>query len=66
MNMVSFPGLGIFDITMNPVAFSVFGKDVYWYGIIIVSGPGQNFSAHFNASGGISVTSLLSISNDEI
>ncbi len=35
---VSFPGLGIEEFTLNRVAFSVFGKDVYWYGIIILCG----------------------------
>ncbi|MCI8526194.1 MAG: prolipoprotein diacylglyceryl transferase [Oscillospiraceae bacterium] len=34
---ISFPNLGI---TVNPsrVAFTVFGKDIYWYGIIIAVG----------------------------
>ena len=37
MNEITFPNLGI---ALNPdrVAFSVFGKDVYWYGIIIALG----------------------------
>lgn len=36
MNNISFPGLGLsFDI--SPVAFNLFGKDIYWYGIIIAS-----------------------------
>lgn len=37
MNEITFPNLGI---AMNPsrVAFSLFGKDVYWYGIIIALG----------------------------
>ncbi|MGD9560134.1 MAG: prolipoprotein diacylglyceryl transferase [Oscillospiraceae bacterium] len=33
-NLVQFPGLGI-SIELNRVAFSLFGVDVYWYGIII-------------------------------
>ena len=33
---VKFPGLGI-NIDINPVAFSIGGFDVYWYGIIIAA-----------------------------
>ncbi len=35
---VSFPGLGIEEFIVDRVAFSVFGKDVYWYGVIIMLG----------------------------
>lgn len=31
---VSFPGLGI-DVTVNRVAFHLFGLPIYWYGVII-------------------------------
>lgn len=34
---VSFPGLGI-NVTINNVAFTLFGIDIYWYGIIIALG----------------------------
>ena len=34
---VSFPGLGI-KVMVNPVAFKLFGMEVYWYGIIIALG----------------------------
>ena len=34
---ISFPGLGL-DVTLNRVAFSILGKDIYWYGIIICFG----------------------------
>ncbi len=34
---VSFPGLGI-TMNINSIAFSIFGIDVYWYGIIIALG----------------------------
>ncbi|MEG2669907.1 MAG: prolipoprotein diacylglyceryl transferase, partial [Oscillospiraceae bacterium] len=37
INNITFPNLGI-DITVNRVAFSVFGMEVYWYGIIIATG----------------------------
>ena len=34
---ITFPNLGI-SVDPSPVAFSVFGKDIYWYGIIIAGG----------------------------
>ncbi len=37
MNQVSFPGLGL-TFELDRVAFSVFGKEIYWYAIIIMSG----------------------------
>lgn len=37
MNQVSFPGLGL-SFELDRVAFSVFGKEIYWYALIIVSG----------------------------
>ena len=37
MNTVSFPGLGI-EIAVRRVAFSIFGAEVYWYGILIALG----------------------------
>lgn len=36
-NTVFFPGLGL-EFELNRVAFSVFGHNIYWYGIIIASG----------------------------
>lgn len=38
MNTVGFPGLGIEAFEISRKAFSVFGLDVYWYGIIIALG----------------------------
>jgi len=35
---IVFPGLGIEFNKIDPVAFSLFGIPVYWYGLIIVSG----------------------------
>lgn len=32
--MISFPGLGL-EFNIDPVAFTVFGKPIFWYGIII-------------------------------
>lgn len=37
VNIVSFPGLGL-EFHLNRVAFSVAGKPIYWYGIIIAFG----------------------------
>ena len=37
-NVISFPGLGIGEFTVNPVAFTIFGYDIMWYGIIITIG----------------------------
>lgn len=37
MNRITFPGLGL-HFTVDPVAFTVFGHEIYWYGIIIATG----------------------------
>ncbi len=37
MQPIIFPGLGL-EFTINPVAFSLLGKEIYWYGIIISLG----------------------------
>ncbi len=34
LNQIRFPGLGL-SFKINPIAFNLFGKDVYWYGIIL-------------------------------
>ena len=36
-NVIVFPGLGL-SVTVDRVAFNLFGKDIYWYGIIIAAG----------------------------
>ncbi len=38
MHIISFPGLGIGPFSIDPVAFSVFSRDIRWYGIIIMTG----------------------------
>lgn len=38
MQPISFPNLGIEDIRINPVAFSIFGMDIMWYALIITTG----------------------------
>ena len=35
---ISFPGLGIEPFSMTKTAFSLFGRDVAWYGILICTG----------------------------
>lgn len=40
VNTVSFPGLSDMTIRLNRVAFSLFGIDIMWYGVIIASGLG--------------------------
>lgn len=35
---VSFPGLGIGEFTISRSAFSAFGRDIYWYGVIVMIG----------------------------
>lgn len=37
INSISFPKLGIF-LNVNRIAFTVFGKPIFWYAIIIVTG----------------------------
>jgi len=36
-NIISFPGLGL-EFAVNPNAFTVFGRDIKWYAIIIITG----------------------------
>ena len=38
MNYISFPGLGIDEFPLKKAAFSVFGRDIVWYGVIITLG----------------------------
>lgn len=37
MKTISFPNLGINGLEVDRTAFSLFGKDIYWYGILIAS-----------------------------
>jgi len=37
MHNISFPNIGINDLKIDRVAFTLFGREIYWYGIIIVS-----------------------------
>ncbi len=38
MTQIAFPGLGIERFSINPVALNIFGLEVRWYGLIIVTG----------------------------
>ncbi|MFA7636888.1 MAG: prolipoprotein diacylglyceryl transferase [Monoglobales bacterium] len=38
LTQIAFPGLGIDTFSVNPVAFKLFGREIYWYGIIIAIG----------------------------
>lgn len=35
INKLSFPGLGIGEFSVNETAFTIFGHDVAWYGVIV-------------------------------
>ena len=59
---VVFDGILIPTVSSPPLVTNGILSD---FGIIIVSGPAQNFSAHFSASTGISVT-RGSISSNEL
>lgn len=37
INIVNFPGLGL-SFELNRIAFTLFGHDIYWYGVIIATG----------------------------
>ena len=37
MNYIAFPVVGL-EFNINPVAFNILGKDIYWYGLIITTG----------------------------
>lgn len=37
MHTFSFPGLGL-EFTLDRVAFTLFGHNIYWYGVIIALG----------------------------
>ena len=37
-SIISFPGLGIGEFTVNTIAFTVFGRSITWYGIIVTLG----------------------------
>ncbi len=56
MYNVSFPALGL-DLTINPVAFSVGGFEIYWYGICIALGMSLGLVYFFFASKKVGIDS---------
>lgn len=60
MNPIVFPSLGI-SVQIERVAFSVFGKDIYWYGIIIACGflLAVAFSCRLAKEWGVKTDTLL-------
>ncbi len=45
MNKITFPNLNL-EFNIDPVAFTIGNKPIYWYGIIIISR--NNFIAYFD------------------
>lgn len=62
MNPITFPGLGL-SFQMERVAFSLLGKDIYWYGIIIALGflLGVSFASKQADRLGVSQDDLLDV-----
>ena len=60
---VAFPGLEIEEFSFSRVAFSLFGKDIYWYGVIIMFGViAAVLHAYFRSKReGIKVDDLLDL-----
>lgn len=62
MKEISFPGLGL-QFHVDPIAFSLFGRDIYWYGIIIAVGflLAVSFCMHHAKEFGIKTDDLLDV-----
>ena len=62
INHISFPNLGM-EFSINRVAFSVFGIEVYWYGIIIAGGLilALIYAAHESRTVGLNQDHLLNM-----
>lgn len=60
--MVSFPGLNM-SFKINPVAFTLFGREIMWYALIIITGLllGVLFAVYEGKRVGISVDTILDI-----
>ena len=60
-SQISFPGLSIPPFTVNPVAFSVGGIEIRWYGVIIVLGiiAGFSYAAFRAKQSGLSLDDML-------
>ncbi len=62
INHVTFPGLGI-ELTLNRVAFTLFGMPIYWYGILIATGLtlALIFAFHYSRSFGIDADRMVDV-----
>lgn len=62
INKIGFPGLGL-ELTINRVAFTVFGKDIFWYALIILTGfiLGVLFVVHDAKKQGIKTDNIFDI-----
>ena len=62
-HLVGFPGLGIGPFELNPVAFTVFGFDIRWYGILIFCGLllGMLYFAYRTKQEGFTLDDVLDI-----
>lgn len=62
MNTISFPGLGL-EFNVDPTAFSIFGRDIKWYALILTTGLilGVIFGIAEAKRVGISSDSILDI-----
>lgn len=62
INHVTFPGLGI-ELTLNRVAFTLFGMPIYWYGILIATGLtlALIFAFHYARSFGIDSDRMVDV-----
>lgn len=62
INKIGFPGLGL-EFVINRVAFSVFGKEIFWYALIILTGfsLGVVFVAHDAKKQNISTDTVFDI-----
>ncbi len=60
---ISFPGLGIEEFSVSRAAFALFGREVYWYGVIIMLGMVAAFiHAYFRSKQeGIKTDDILDI-----
>lgn len=60
-SIISFPGLGIHDLVISPIAFTLGPLEIRWYGVIIVLGMIAGFSyAAYRAKGcGLSLDDML-------
>lgn len=63
MSYISFPGLGIEPFHIDKVAFSIFGHDVAWYGLLITCGMilAVLYAIHLGKFEGISSDDMMDL-----